>query len=682
MIGRISENESQALGARLRVRGSVLSIDEILDVVEGVAAAPEARDSSAWLDLVDEERRLDGETRSILRDMVARARAAYAPALKPWCPDRLRRLRDEMKKRRLQGFLVPRADEYQGENVPLRAERLAWITGFTGSAGMAVVLADTAAVFVDGRYTLQVSAEVDQAYFKPLHLTEDPPAAWIADHLKPKARLGYDPWLLTPAQVDTYAAAAAKAGGRLVACADNPLDAAWETQPPPPLSTAFRHAEAHAGRNSLEKRRVVAQALSAANLDAVFLGTPDSIAWLLNLRGGDVPYTPLMLAFAILRADTSVHLFVDPRKLPGSLVKSLGGGLRVLAPDALGATLDRMGEARERVGLARNAVPAWVEQRLRAAGARLNWQPDPTAIPKARKNETELAGMRAAHHRDGAALCRFLAWLDNETARGAVRESQAADKLEQFRGTDPAYRGPSFATIAGAGANGAVVHYRLRAETDRLLDRGTLFLLDSGGQYVDGTTDVTRTLAIGEPSEDMRVRFTLVLKGHVALAMARFPKGTTGSQLDVMARRPLWEAGLDYDHGTGHGVGCFLSVHEGPARISKVPNAVALEPGMVLSNEPGFYAPGAYGIRIENLVAVVEAAPGADDRPFLGFETLTLAPIDRSLIRADLLTPDELAWIESYHLRVRREITPLLDTETAAWLARATAPLGPPASSR
>ncbi len=676
MTRLINDNEWRSLGARLKVRGCRMDIDDVLSVVEGVAAAPEALDASAWLTLVDECRDLDGETRSILRDMVARTRAANALVLKPRCGDRLRRLRAELKRRRLGGFIIPRADEFQGETVPLRTERLAWTTGFTGSAGMAVILPDDAAVFVDGRYTLQVATEVDRAYFQIHHLIENPPSEWIAENLKAKVRLGYDPWLMTPAQVDIYAAAAAKAGGRLVACADNPIDAIWDDQPPPPLSPVRRLEDEYTGLRASEKCRILAQDLKRANLKAVFLGAPDSIAWLLNLRGGDVPFSPLVLAFAILHDDASVDLFVDPRKLPDSLTKSLGDAIRVCPLDSLGPALDRIGAAKSPVGISRDAAPAWVDQRLRSAGARVAWHPDPCAIPKARKNKTEMSGIREAHRRDGATLCRFLNWLDGALAHGTVRESEAAARLEALRREDPSYWGASFATIAGAGPNGAIVHYRLSAETDRRLDRGTLFLLDSGGQYTDGTTDVTRTLAIGDPSDDMRARFTLVLKGHIALASARFPKGTTGSQLDALARRPLWEAGLDYDHGTGHGVGCFLSVHEGPVRISKFANRTPLEPGMVLSNEPGFYAPGAYGIRIENLLTVVDGETGANERPFLAFETLTLAPIDRTLIRTDLMTPAEIAWLESYHARVRTELKPLLDKATAAWLTRATAPLG------
>ncbi|CAA7624234.1 aminopeptidase P family protein [Magnetospirillum sp. UT-4] len=579
-------------------------------------------------------------------------------------------VRAELARRGLTGFVVPRADEHQGEYVAPSAQRLAWLTGFTGSAGLAVVLAARAAIFVDGRYTLQVRHEVDCHRFEPVHMVETPPARWLGEVLTAGDVLGFDPWLHTADQVDALAAACERAGARLERCAGNPIDAVWRDRPPPPAEPVVPHPLAHAGRSAAEKLADLAEALRAEKVDAVVLTDPASVAWLLNLRGTDVPHVPVALAFAVVDGDGGVALFLEPERLvPGAL----DGAVEVLPPSDFVRHLDRLAGKRVRVDSA--MAPQAVLDRLAAAGARIDRGSDPTALPRACKNPVELAGARAAHRRDGAALARFLAWLDG---RDGIDEMAAADRLEAFRAEGDLFRGLSFPTIAGSGPNGAIVHYRSSPASNRVPRPGELFLLDSGAQYLDGTTDVTRTIAVGEPGPEERHRFTLVLKGHIAIARAVFPAGTTGSQLDVLARRALWQAGLDYDHGTGHGVGSHLSVHEGPQRISKSGvAAVALKPGMVLSNEPGYYKPGAYGIRIENLVAVTEAPPppGAE-RPLLGFETLTLAPIDRRLVEPSLLDPDERAWLDAYHARVRTEIGPLVDGETRAWLETATAPVG------
>jgi Xaa-Pro aminopeptidase len=591
--------------------------------------------------------------------------------------EKVERLRGELRREGLAGFLVPRADEHQGEYVPPHARRLAWLTGFTGSAGLAIVLADAAAIFVDGRYTLQVRDETPGDVFERRHVTESPPAEWLRVRLRPGDRLGYDPWLHTVEGVERLQAACAKAGATLVPVAPNLVDRLWADQPPPPRGPIVPHDLKHAGRPSPDKRRELAEALVRDATDAVVLTAPDSIAWLLNVRGADVEHTPLPLAFALLHRDATVDLFVDPAKLTPGLAEHLGEGVRVAPPDGLGPALDGLGEARRVVQVDPAWAAAWVFQRLQAAGATVVRAPDPCLLPKACKNDAELAGARSAHEKDGVALCRFLAWLAREAPGGRLSELSAAARLDALRAEEPLFRDVSFPTISGAGPNGAIVHYRATPRTDRRIEPGMLYLVDSGAQYLDGTTDVTRTVAVGPPTAEQRDRFTRVLKGHIALATARVPQGTTGSQLDTLARVPLWEAGLDYDHGTGHGVGSYLSVHEGPQRVSKVGSTIALRPGMIVSNEPGYYKAGEYGIRIESLVVVVPVpTPAGGEATLHGFETLTLAPIDLALVEPSLLTPAERAWLDAYHARVREVIAPRVDRETAAWLGAATRPLG------
>ncbi|NIA68653.1 aminopeptidase P family protein [Pelagibius litoralis] len=590
---------------------------------------------------------------------------------------RLAALRAELARREVQGFLIPRADEHQGEYVPASAQRLEWLTGFSGSAGTAAVLPETAAVFIDGRYTLQVRNEVDVDLFTPRHLTEEPLSAWLAEGLKPGQRLAYDPWLHTEDQVRRLEKTLAAAEAEAVALSDNPLDAVWHDRPAVPQAEIRAHDLSYAGRESADKREGLGKALTKQGVAAAVITLPDSIAWLLNVRGGDVERSPLPLSFSVLHADGAVEWFVDAAKVSDGLAQHLGNAVSIQAPQRLGEALDRLGVQGAKV-LADPATAArWIFDRLRAAGAAIEQGADPCQLPKACKNETELAGTRAAHKRDGAALSRFLHWLDSAVAQGqAVTEMAAADRLAAFRGEAGDLRDLSFDTIAGSGPNGAIVHYRVSPQSDRQLAQGELFLCDSGAQYPDGTTDVTRTVAIGTPDKEMCARFTLVLKGHIALGAARFPEGTSGSQLDSLARYALWQNGLDYDHGTGHGVGSYLNVHEGPQRISKMPNSVALQPGMIVSNEPGYYKTGAYGIRIENLVAVTESSRAAgEERAMLAFETLTLAPIDRRLIVPAMLTADEIDWVDAYHARVRAEIGPQLDGEARVWLEQATAPL-------
>ncbi|HEV8014262.1 MAG TPA: aminopeptidase P family protein [Stellaceae bacterium] len=596
------------------------------------------------------------------------------PVSREGTAERLSRLRRELARCGVDGFLVPRTDEYQGEYVPESAQRLAWLTGFTGSAGLAIVLREKAAIFVDGRYTLQAAAQVDGKLFEHRHIGDEPPGSWIEGALQPGQSLGYDPRLHTLGEVARYRAAAEKAGGKLVAVDSNPVDAVWADRPAPPLAPVVPHELRFAGESAAAKRRRIAAAIGEAGADAAVLTAPDSIAWLLNIRGGDVPHTPLPLSFAVLHRDESVDLFIDRRKLTAAVLAHLGNAVRIADPAEFGAFLASLAAAGKRVLADPALSAAWVFDRLGEAALRA---PDPCQLPKACKNAVELAGTREAHRRDGAALTRFLAWLAQESASAKLREIEVSDRLEAFRRDGTNFRDLSFPTISGAGPNGAIVHYHASRATERVLEPGSFYLVDSGAQYLDGTTDVTRTVAIGAPSAEMKDRFTRVLKGHIALALCVFPKGTSGSQLDALARASLWQAGLDYDHGTGHGVGSYLGVHEGPQRISKLPNAQALLPGMIVSNEPGYYKTGAYGIRIENLV-VVEKRDGLGEagREIYGFETITLAPIDRAAIDPSLLEPQEIAWLDRYHAQVRDTLTPLVDARTAAWLAQVTRPLG------
>jgi Xaa-Pro aminopeptidase len=592
------------------------------------------------------------------------------------CAPRLAALRAELKRRGLSGFLIPRADEHQGEYVPKRAERLAWLTGFTGSAGTAAVLEKKAAVFVDGRYTLQVRDQTDTALFETLDSTNDGLLKWLEENLSGGMKLGYDPKLHTQSSIEQLAKAASAAGAALAAVEDNPLDAVWADQPDAPVAKATIHPLSLSGEASEEKRARIGEDIKKRRADAAVLTLPESICWLLNIRGGDVPHTPFALSFATIDADGHVDLFMDERKSSAELRQHLGNRVRLRAPDEFGPALESFKE--KSVIADPNTASGYVFDRLKAGGAKIVRASDPCLLPKACKNEVELDGVRAAHLRDGLALTKFLAWLAREAPSGNLSEIDVAMKLESFRHETGALKDLSFDSISGAGANGAIVHYRVTTKTNRKLQAGELFLIDSGGQYEDGTTDVTRTVAIGEPSAEMRERFTLVLKGHIALATARFPEGTTGAQLDSFARRPLWEAGLDYGHGTGHGVGAYLSVHEGPQIISSRGTAQALKAGMICSNEPGYYKAGGYGIRIENLVVVREAeAPPGAEKKLLKFETITLAPIDRALIDVSLLSDAEKAWVDAYHTRVREAHKPQLAGDPAAldWLIKAAKPV-------
>lgn len=599
---------------------------------------------------------------------------------------RLEALRKELQRQGLDGFVVPISDEHMSEYVGAYAQRLAWLTGFGGSAGTAVVLTDAmrdpaAAMFVDGRYTLQVRDQVDGALWSYESVPETSVAKWLGEHAPDGARIGYDPWLHGKRWVKAAQEALAAKNSELVAVSANPVDAVWSDRPTPSPAVALIHDESHAGRSSADKRADLAQWLVAEKLDAAVICALDSLAWLFNIRGSDIERTPVVLANAVVHADGQADLFIDEGKVTPELRAHLGNAVTLRPahgfPTALAALADK------KVAADPDSCAAAVFGLLEEAGAEVAERPDPCALPKAIKNLSEQAGHRAAQARDGAALSRFLHWLSLEAPRGGVTEMAAADRLQAFREATGLLRDLSFDTISGSGPNGAIVHYRVNEETNRTLEAGSVFLLDSGGQYPDGTTDVTRTVWIAGPDAppaEVCDRFTRVLKGHIALATAVFPKGTRGSQLDVLARQHLWQGGVDYAHGTGHGVGSFLSVHEGPQRIAKTGGAQPggeqeLLAGMILSNEPGYYKTGGFGIRIENLLLVEPREIQGGEGEWFGFETLTLAPIERRLVGWAMMTSDEIAWWNHYHARVLAVIGPQLESETRAWLEAQCAPV-------
>lgn len=588
---------------------------------------------------------------------------------------RVAALRAELVRRDLDGFIVPRADEYQGEYVPASAERLFWITGFSGSAGTAAILADKAAIFVDGRYTAQAREQVDGAVFSIEPVPAVRPSAWLCEHAKPAARIGHDPRVFTQSEVEALTKALAGDGLTLVAVADNPLDAVWIDRPAPPVGAVQAQPVALAGRTAADKIADLQAELASKGEDALVLSAADSIAWLLNIRGSDLPYTPFALSYAVVPQSGPVRWFIDPRKVGDSVRVGLGGLVDLREPGSLAHDLHLLGAVKAKVRLDPASTGAWFFATLERAGAAISRGDDPCHLAKARKNAAELAGARAAHGRDAVAVCQFLAWLDREAPMGGLDEIKAAIKLEKCRSTTGQLLDLSFNSISAVGPNAALPHYRPSFKSNRPLTQGSVYLIDSGGQYRDGTTDVTRTIALGAAPEAARRHATLVLKGMIAISTARFPAGTRGVDLDPFARRALWAAGLDFDHGTGHGIGSYLSVHEGPQGISRRA-MTAFEPGMIVSNEPGYYEEGSHGIRIENLV-IVTPATGVDggNRPMHSFETLTLAPIDHGMIVAELLDAPERAWLNAYHARVLAEVGPSLDRADADWLSRACRPL-------
>ena len=581
-------------------------------------------------------------------------------------------LRQELLRQGLDGFIVPRADEHLGEYVPASAERLAWLTGFTGSAGLAVVLADTAAVFTDGRYVLQLAEQTDAAQWRQLHLTEDPPPVWLTRNAPGNARIGYDPLLIGQDSLTRYT----EAGLNMVALEHNPIDAVWTDRPEPPAAAAEPHPLNHAGQTSEAKRASAATLLRDAKQDAAVLTDPASIAWLLNIRGADVPFTPFALAFAIVHASGETDLFIDPVKIPPDTRVWLGNGVSIRDRAALLPALGALRGKTVRVDPA--GSPVWFAQQLSKAGATVASGSDPCLLPKACKNEVEQTGARAAHLRDAAAVCCFLHWLSVEAPGGQQTEMSAAAALLGFRQQIDGFRGESFPAISGAGEHGAIIHYRVTDESNRAIAPNEVYLIDSGAQYPDGTTDITRTVwtGPGDPPDGLRDRVTRVMQGHIALATAIFPQGVGGAHLDSLARFALWQTGLDYDHGTGHGVGSYLSVHEGPVSISRLARPVPIAAGMILSNEPGYYLPGHYGIRLENLLLVQPAALPDAVKPFLCFETLTLAPFDRRLLNPAMMTPAERGWLDRYHAMVLHRVGPALGSTEREWLAGACAPLG------
>ncbi|HGF5232292.1 TPA: aminopeptidase P family protein [Vibrio parahaemolyticus] len=586
---------------------------------------------------------------------------------------RVNAIREWLTQHNIDALLIPHEDEYLGEYVPAHNERLHWLTGFTGSAGAAVITKDKAAIFVDGRYTVQVTKQVPNELFEYRHLIEEPALDWIQDNLTANASVAIDPRMHSSAWLDM---AQAKLAGKLELniLSSNPIDELWHDRPAPVVSDVRLMPTKAVGQSSESKRKEIAQLVAKAGADSAVITALDSICWLLNVRGLDVSRLPVLLSHAILHADSSVEYFLDPARLPAEFSEHVGTGVTVHHPEALQSRLEAM--SGKKVLLDPAISNAWFKLVLQNAGASVIAAADPCLMPKAAKNEVEIAGMKACHIRDGVAMSKFLCWLDAEVAAGNLHdEATLADRLETFRREDPTLMDLSFDTISAAGGNAAMCHYNHENQPEPgKLELNTLYLVDSGGQYLDGTTDITRTIAIGQPSAEMIKQFTLALKGHIGVARARFPKGTRGYQIDTLARQHLWAEGYDYDHGTGHGVGHFLSVHEGPASISKKQIDVPLTEGMVLSNEPGYYRADAFGIRIENLELVVET-PTNGDFPVLSFDSLTRCPIDKRNINVDMLTRPELAWLNDYHQKVWEQISPLVEGEVKEWLREATLPL-------
>ncbi|MEM1346180.1 MAG: aminopeptidase P family protein [Pseudomonadota bacterium] len=588
---------------------------------------------------------------------------------------RIQSVRLALERAGFDGMLVPRADAHQNEIVAPCDERLAWLTGFTGSAGLGVVAATKAALFVDGRYTLQAADQTDARALTVVATRETAPTDWLAVNLQPGSVLGYDPWLHGREEIERLSKAVERAGASLRPLKANPIDSLWQDRPVAPMGAVRLHPEDISGESASAKRARLAKALSAAGCDSAVLSRPDAIAWLLNLRGSDLAHLPVALGFAILHDSGAVSLFMAPDKLDSAVRDTLGPEVQVAPVESFGAALD--GLSGQHVRLDARSCALWIAHRLERAGASLDWGEDPCLLPKSRKNAAEIAGMRATHHRDGVAMVRFLHWLDTQAETNtALDEIAIVERLEAFRRETGCLSDISFDTICGAAEHGAIVHYRVTRATNRTLSPGEVLLVDSGGQYPDGTTDITRTLAYGTPLETARRPFTLVLKGMIAISRARWPEGLSGRDLDALARASLWQAGLDYDHGTGHGVGAALDVHEGPIGLSRRSGATALMPGMILSNEPGYYREGHFGIRIENLLVVGEASvPETGERAMLGFETLTLCPIERRLIDPALLDAHEITWLDAYHARVLEALAPDLPEEARAWAALACAPL-------
>lgn len=587
---------------------------------------------------------------------------------------RLSALREELKNNGLTGFVVPICDEHMSEYVGEYAQRLPWLTGFGGSAGSAIVMADKAAIFTDGRYTVQVRDQVDGSLFDYVAVAQTSPVQWIAANAAEGDIIGYDAWLHTQDWVKKADAAAAQAGAKLVAVDSNPIDAIWPDRPAPSDAALLVHDVKYAGKSSEEKRAEMAAQLREKGADAAIIAALDSVAWVFNIRGSDVSNTPVPLSFALLHDDGTADLFVAPEKMTAQVKAHLGNQVTIRRYDELAPHLATLSGKKIAVDPERSV--AAIAQALQAGGAEIIALRDPAVLPKAIKNKVEQQGTIDAHIRDGAALSRYLRWCSEELVKGGQDELSAATKLREFRDETGVLKDISFRTISATGPHGALPHYSVDADSNINIEAGQLYLVDSGGQYLDGTTDVTRVIAVGEPTDEMRRRYTQVLKGHIALARARFPDGTNGGQLDGLARAALWADGVDYAHGTGHGVGSFLAVHEGPQRISKSGSDEPLRAGMIVSNEPGYYKAGEFGIRIENLVLIRAAQIDGAEGDYLEFENLTWAPMEPKLIDAGLLTSEELDWVNSYHAETLRKIGPLLPDDDRAWLERVTAKIG------
>ena len=671
-ISNIYENVTAA--------GSNLTKDQFDILIDGLIAAPKPRQANAALSLFF-------QNLSAVPDEIKDSLSNYL--FKLWdikdskldikdTSNRLNRLRVYLANHGLSGLVIPRSDEHLGEYVPACSQRLKWLTGFTGSAGVAIVLEKSAALFVDGRYTIQAANEVPDSLFEKINVSTESYTNWLKRNIDTGKVFGYDPKLHSIKEFKKLSEICANKGVVLKPLDNNPIDELWDNQPPPPLSAVTIHELKYAGEPVEKKVLRVGNIIKKSGANAAILSAPDSIAWLLNIRGNDIPNCPLSLCFAIIFFDGSIKLFIDIKKLTHQSLKHLKRYTSIHDLNSLESSIHLLGQNGNLLLVDENTTPQWFASIFEKSGGKLVYGLDPCCIPKSLKNPIELSGARAAHLRDGAALTRFLAWLELNNENLDIDELLAAEKLAEFRSEGNLYQGPSFDTISSAGSNAAIIHYQANKNNNYPLQKDNIYLVDSGGQYLDGTTDVTRTVAIGKPSEEMRDRFTRVLKGHIALATARFPVGTRGSQLDILARQYLWSIGLDYNHGTGHGVGSYLNVHEGPQRIAKSGGEFPLEQGMILSNEPGYYQEDDFGIRIENLVAVIKC-PKSINTPneMLAFETLTLAPIDKYLIDKDELNIYEIAWLDAYHARVKDELGRVLEKDkfTLDWLIKATEPI-------
>lgn len=597
------------------------------------------------------------------------------------CAERIKNLRDQLKKQKIDGFILPRSDKHLNEYVAPHDERLLWLTGFSGSAGQAIILKHKAAIFIDGRYTLQVQNEVDKEIITPVPLAEKLPSQWLGENIKRGQKIGIDPTLHSIKSYETFQEVIEKAGAKLISVTKNPVDQIWNDQPAIPENPVVSHPKKYAGKNTTEKIEIIQARLKEKQCDAFVVTAPESICWLLNIRGSDIRHTPIMLANAIIHRQAKPELFLKSDRLGTRAKEQIAANARILNPDQFEERLKVLGSKFKKVLIDPMRTNSAIYQTLRAARAQIIRGEDPCSLPKAKKNKAEIEGSRQAHIRDGVAVTKFLHWLSENADKNTLDEINSAQALENFRFETGALKDISFETISGAGPNGAIVHYRVSEQSNRRLNMGDLYLVDSGAQYQDGTTDITRTIAIDapttKPTGPMRKHYTLVLKAHINLATAYFPKGTRGLDLDPLVRAPLWQAGLDFAHGTGHGVGSFLSVHEGPQGISSRAT-VPLEPGMIISNEPGYYREGAYGIRLENLILVSEPEDiSGGEQQMMHFETLTLAPFDRNLIDCKFLNERELKWLNSYHRTVYKTLSPELKGPAKSWLKAATSPIKP-----